>query len=119
MQQMDAKQGCATVLVNAIKNILFYGIATFWVRFIGGYVWWLGVALLVVLALTIAVNIVLYVGSTISFLIPHRPESAYESLEAKYAPASDNLYLVLASIARFTKEAICVLYVVYLYRFFF
>lgn len=61
----------------------------------------------------------MYVVSTISILIPHRPKGAFERLEAKYAPASDNLYLVAASICRFFKEAICVLYLMYLYRFFF
>jgi hypothetical protein len=115
-EMMDARQGCLTVLVKAIKNIFFYGIATFWVRFIGGYIWWLGVVLFAILALTIVANIVMYVVSTISFL---RPKSAFERLEAKYAPSSDNLYLVAASISRGLKEAICVAFVVYLYRFFF
>lgn len=118
-EMMDAKQGCATVLVKAVKNIMFYGMATLFVRFIGGYVWGLGVALSIFLALTIGVNIWLYVVSTVSLLIPHRPKSAFERLQAKHAPPSDNIYIVVASIGRFLKEAICVLYLVYLYRFFF
>ena len=80
--------------------------------------WWLGVVLFAILALMIAINIWMFVVSSLSFLLP-RPKSAFERLEAKYAPASDNLYLVAASIGRFTKEAICVVYLVYLYRFFF
>src|SRR6266851_1356080 len=115
----DARQGCLTVLVKAIKNIIFYGIATVGIRLIGGYVWWMGVALSIFLALTVAVNIWLYVTSTVSLLMPHRPTNAFERLQAKYAPASDNRYLVAASICRFVKEAICVGYLVYLYRFFF
>lgn len=69
---MDLRQGCLTVVVNAIKNIFFYGIATFWVRFIGGYFWWIGVVLFAILALMIAVNIWMFVMSSLSFLL-HGP----------------------------------------------
>jgi hypothetical protein len=115
---VDAKQGCMTVWFKSIKNIIFYGGATLLVRFIGGYSWGFGVALSVALALSVVVNIWLYITSTISMLT-YRPQGAFERLQAKYAPASDNRYLVTASIGRFIKEAICVLYLVYLYRFFF
>ena|SRR2546421_8844364 len=117
-QPTDAKQGCIVVTFKAIKNIIFYGIATVGVRFIGGYSWPLGVALSAGLALMVAVNIWLYVTSTIS-LLTSRPTNAFERLQAKYAPASDNRYIAAASLVRFVKEAICVGYLVYLYRFFF
>jgi hypothetical protein len=117
-QPVDARQGCVTVFVKAIKNIIFYGGTTLLIKFIGGYSWGFGVALSVALALSVVVNIGLYITSTISMLT-YRPQGAFERLQAKYAPPSENAYLVIASIGRFIKEAICVLYLVYLYRFFF
>jgi len=117
-EMMDTRQGCMNVLVNAIKNIFFYGIATWWTKFIGGYIWWLGILFFAILALTIAINIVIYVVSTMSMLLPRR-KTFREQVEELSAPANDNSYLVAASLVRCLKEAICVLYLVYLYRFFF
>jgi hypothetical protein len=116
--KVDTRQGCLTVLVNAIKNIFFYGIATWWAKFIGGYIWWLGIIFFAILALMTAANIAMYVVSTISVLLPRR-KTFMEQVEELSAPASDNSYLIAASLIRCLKEAICVLYLVYLYRFFF
>src|SRR2546423_8892786 len=108
---IDAKRGCATVLVKSIKYIFIYGIATFWIKFIGEYIWWLGIVLFAILALVIAVNILMYVVSTISMLLP-RPKDSLELIEEEYSPASDKIYLVTASLIRCLKEVICVLYLV-------
>lgn len=118
MNMMDARQGFWFVLFKAIKTTFWYVGTSLFVWCLGRYSWWAGVVLYAILALMIAVNIWLYIVSTISFLLP-RQKSFIEQVEDLTAPPSDNVYLVAASIIRLLKEVICVLCLVYLYRFFF
>jgi hypothetical protein len=100
---------CVLLLLENIRSLFFSIIAIVLVRLIGGYVWGVGVVLSVLLTLGLVPNMVGFVS--------YARITANRDLEG--VSAGDKLYIIIPLVARFINEAICVLGLVYLYRFFF
>jgi len=100
---------CVRLLLETLRSLFFSLIAVLLVRLIGGYVWIVGVVLTVLLTLGLLSNIVGSFG--------YAWMTANRDLDG--VSASNKLFIFIPVIARFIKEAIVVLGLVYLYSFFF
>ena len=100
---------CVRLLLETVRSLFFSLVAIFLVRLIGGYVWIVGVVLTVLLTLGLLSNIVGSFG--------YAWMTANRDLDG--VSASNKLFIFIPVIARFIKEAIVVLSLVYLYWFFF
>jgi hypothetical protein len=103
------RQVCVRLLLETVRSLFFSLLAIFLVRLIGGYVWIVGVVLTVLLTLGLLPNIVGSFGY--AWMTANR--------DLQGVRATDKLFVFVPVIARFIKEAIVVLGLVYLYWFFF
>lgn len=115
---MVGSEVLARVVGESISNVVFYGIVTVVIFFIGKLSWWIGVILFGAFALFMLIGVLQFLitsGLGVVAFIGY----SYRTLKGERGIMGEQSFLMAGSIIQGIENAIYVFYFVYLYRVFF
>ena len=118
--EMQTRDVFNKVLKDAIKNIIFYGIGTVVIVFIGNtlHLRFLGIIIAGIFTFIILLSLVPFLISFVADLIGI-PLAIFERIKGNRNALKEKSYLTAGTIVLFIENAVCLLYVFYLYKTFF